>query len=279
MEKVSGLMERLRLSEAEKKGIRIGWADGKKFGEVEAHAMMKLLSEKQVIAKALENSVGRIWCPLRGVECKTMGENIFHIKFLQQSGKRKAMEEGPWVFKGDALVPEEFDPRKTLDEYNFATMPVWVRVSGLPLSMLNAGAGEIIGDEVREFMDTEVAVDAVSRLRILRVKIRLNIKEPLWRGITVHDEDKLCAGGGGSQVDGQEKKKEEDEGKWCPFSYEFIPDFCHTCGIIGHTDKSCSTKLTQGEVQQWGSWLSWKPAKRVDWGSDSTSGSKWRGGK
>lgn len=38
MERVSGLMEKLRPSEAEKKGIRIGWSDGKKIGEIEAQA-------------------------------------------------------------------------------------------------------------------------------------------------------------------------------------------------------------------------------------------------
>lgn len=279
MEKVSSLMEKLQLSEAEKKGIWIGWSDGKKVGVVDPQAMVKLFSEKPAIEEALENSVGRVWCPLRGVECKTMGENVFLVKFLQQSGKRKAMEDGPWMFRGDALVLEEFDPRKTLEEYEFATMPVWVRVSGLPLGMLNESAGEKIGDEVGEFMEAEVVVDAVTRCRILRVKIRINIREPLWRGITIHDEERQRMESGNDQGKGQLKKKENEEGRWCPFAYEFIPDFCYTCGVIGHTDKACLTKLKRGEVQQWGPWLSWKPTKRVDWGSDSSSGSKWKGGR
>lgn len=240
---------------------------------------MKLLSEKPAIAEALENSVGRIWYPLRGVECKTMGKNIFLIKFLQPSGKRKALEEGPWMFRDEALVFEEFDPRKTLEEYKFSSMPVWIRVSGLPLGMLNASAGELIGDQVGEFMDAEVAVDAVSRLRILRVRVRINIGEPLWRGINVHDEEKQRSGGRVGKEAGQMKKKEEEEGKWCPFEYEFIPEFCYTCGMIGHTDKACSRKVARGEVQQWGPWLSWKPSKRRDWGSGNNSGSRWKWGE
>jgi hypothetical protein len=48
---------------------------------------------------------------------------------------------------------------------------------------------------------------------------------------------------------------DEVEGKWCPFEYEFLPEFCYTCGIIGHDDKACSIKLGRSEKQQFGRWL------------------------
>ncbi|KAE8788781.1 hypothetical protein D1007_37145 [Hordeum vulgare] len=265
MEKVLGLLEQLQLSEAVKKGIVIGWSDGKKVGVIDSQAMVKLFSEKRPIAEALENSVGRVWCPLRGVECKTKGENVFLVKFLQHSGKRKALEDGPWMFQGEALVVEDYDLRKTLEEYDFSTMPVWIRVLGLPLGMFNEMAGEKIGDEVREFMHAEVLVDAVTTRRILRVKTRINIIEPLWRGITIHGEENQGRGSDSTRAKALQGK-EVRKGKWCPFAYEFIPEFCYTCGIIGHTDKASMTTLVRWEVQQWASRLSCKPAKQVEWG-------------
>lgn len=40
--------------------------------------------------------------------------------------------------------------------------------------------------------------------------------------------------------------EDDDESLWCPIVYEFLPDFCYTCGIIGHTDKACGVVLAEG---------------------------------
>jgi hypothetical protein len=42
---------------------------------------------------------------------------------------------------------------------------------------------------------------------------------------------------------------------WCPLTYEFLPDFCFTCGVFGHGMRSCSIKLTGGDKPQYGNWL------------------------
>uniref|UniRef100_A0ACD6AX78 Uncharacterized protein n=1 Tax=Avena sativa TaxID=4498 RepID=A0ACD6AX78_AVESA len=78
---------------------------------------------------------------------------------------------------------------------------------------------------------------------VLRVKIKLNIKKPLMRGVMV-------------QVGNKEKER------WCPLEYEFLPAFCWTCGLIGHTDKACSIVLKKGEEPQFGNWLKYKPARK-----------------
>jgi hypothetical protein len=65
------------------------------------------------------------------------------------------------------------------------------------------------------------------------VKVRLDIKKPLMRGVTLDMGE-----------DGRE------EMKWCPLVYEYLPDFCYTCGLIGHTDRICEVQLEKGAVQQ-----------------------------
>lgn len=57
--------------------------------------MGKVLAEKPVRAEALELSLGKIWCPLKGVECRDLGENRFLFIFLQGLGKRQGLEDGP----------------------------------------------------------------------------------------------------------------------------------------------------------------------------------------
>ena len=52
-----------------------------------------------------------------------------------------------------------------------------------------------------------------------------------------------------------ESGEEEEDRDWCRFEYEFLPDFCYTCGIIGHGEKDCATKVKKGERSQFGRWL------------------------
>jgi hypothetical protein len=70
----------------------------------------------------------------------------------------------------------------------------------------------------------------------MRIKVKMNITKPLMRGTMV-------------QID--------DEGRtsWCPFAYEYMPDFCYICGVIGHVDRECKIKLNKGEKAQFGAWL------------------------
>jgi hypothetical protein len=105
MEDMEGMLRRMRLSEAKKKGIRIGERDDHGKGkEMKLQAIGKLLTEKLVSADVVEQALGRVWCPTKGMEVKALGENHFLFTFLQDSGKRKAMEEGPWMVARDVMV-------------------------------------------------------------------------------------------------------------------------------------------------------------------------------
>lgn len=77
MEKVEGLLKDLKFTEKERKGLKIGWSGSGKAGVVEPQALAKLFSEKPAFREAMVETVGRIWCPIWGVDCEEVGENIF----------------------------------------------------------------------------------------------------------------------------------------------------------------------------------------------------------
>ena len=86
--------------------------------------MSKLFSEKGVRSDVLEQTVGWIWCPAKGIICKDLEENIFLISFNQASGKRRALEDGPWMISKELLVVTDFDETKSLDEVDFSIIPI-----------------------------------------------------------------------------------------------------------------------------------------------------------
>lgn len=203
----------------------------------------KVLAEKVVNAEGLVQALGKIWCPIKGVSCRDLGENHFLITFHQASGKRRALEEGPWMFGKDFVVLVDFDETKGLEDLVFAFIPIWIRASKMPFGMMNKVTGKAITNEVGEFIQMEAEEDGTAVGQFLHIKIRLDIRKPLMRGVT------LCVGEGKKEI-------------WCPLVYEFLPDFCYTCGIIGHTDKVCGVKLKEGEEQQFSKKLRFIPEKK-----------------
>ena len=125
----------------------------------------------------------------------------------------------------------------------FAHIPIWIRVSKLPLGMMNRMVGEAIGEEVGEFVEMEKEDDGSAVGRFMRIKVRIDIRKPLMRGVTLNIA-------------------ESNKDLWCPLVYEYLPDFCYICGIIGHVDKACSTKLQKGEAPQFGKHLRLIPKNR-----------------
>jgi hypothetical protein len=84
----------------------------------------KVLAEKLVNAEGLAHALGRIWCPIKGVICKDLGENRFLFTFLQASGKRRALEDGPWMFGKELVVMMDFGESKSIEEMDFVFLPI-----------------------------------------------------------------------------------------------------------------------------------------------------------
>lgn len=88
----------------------------------------------------------------------------------------------------------------------------------------------------------------------MRIKVRLDIKKPLMRGITIfeddeeEDEEQEEKGENNiiEDVNEDNEKKKKEKGREVIFKYEYLPDFCYICGIIGHNDRACPNKQKLG---------------------------------
>ena len=107
-------------------------------------------------------------------------------------------------------------------------------------------------------MEMDGLEDGMAVGKFLRVKVRMNILKPIMRGTLVEVDDN------GRMI-------------WCNFEYEFLPDFCYVCGMVGHLEKECDVRLKKGEEAQYGKWLRWMPPRRNIFSGNSSWGD--RGGK
>uniref|UniRef100_M8C6Z8 Uncharacterized protein n=1 Tax=Aegilops tauschii TaxID=37682 RepID=M8C6Z8_AEGTA len=95
--KVEGMLRKMNLSEAEKKGVKVGWRRSmqKQKEDADLKAMGKLMSDKPGYTGGMEVVLGKAWCPMKRLEVKDMGENRFLFVFQEEMGRRKAVENGP----------------------------------------------------------------------------------------------------------------------------------------------------------------------------------------
>jgi hypothetical protein len=83
MEGVEGMLRGLKLSEVERRGVRIGGLGGRSVGAVEVQAVGKLLAEKPAYAEAMANALGPLWCLLKGIACKHLGDKNYYSLFTR----------------------------------------------------------------------------------------------------------------------------------------------------------------------------------------------------
>lgn len=82
--------------------------------------------------------------------------------------------------------------------------------------------------------------------RLLKLLVELELDKPLIRGTRL---------------------KLENEVIWVDLKYEILPTFCFYCGIIGHSEKACETKMDDSRKDQvregqYGIWLRASQVKR-----------------
>lgn len=75
----------------------------------------------------------------------------------------------------DLIVVVEFDGSQTLDDINFVFIPIWIRVTKLPIRMMDRITGEAIGNTVGEFMEVDTDDRHSDCGYFLIIKVRLDI--------------------------------------------------------------------------------------------------------
>ena len=100
----------------------------------------------------------------------------------------------------------------------------WVQIHGLPTLSQTREAGLRIGGSLGKVEKMDVGDKGFSLGGYLRIRVTLDISQPLSRGRIVRS--------GGSNS------------RWVEFKYEHLPVFCYLCGRLDHD-----------EDKQYGPWL------------------------
>ncbi|KAM0927801.1 hypothetical protein ACQ4PT_002069 [Festuca glaucescens] len=162
---VEELLGRLNLEEEEDAGFV--WEEEVKDHEAKAKwlAIAKVHTERGFSPSALYADMRSAWNPAKEVAWRKIEDNLFTIQFACLGDWNKAMLQGPWVFRNQAVMIEEYDGFANPRSIVLDKITVWAQVLKLPNMLLKESV--IRGDKftwhrggIRERLDRALACDA-----------------------------------------------------------------------------------------------------------------------
>ena len=224
----------LKLSEKERNVLVIGRKEVEEaLVGFNLCAVVEVLTIKEVNRDIFIDRFTSLWRGKSGVSIRDLGNKRFLARFVaEQDLIRVTNADQPWTYK-DELVMVADRTHAGKDRWAPLThRSFWVQLHNiLPLNMTGAVAlsiGGLVGSVIT--VDRSVSKECIRRF--LRVKVSLNVKEPLMRGTHVQFPNEGMT--------------------WVDFKYEGLPNYCLICGLLGHPTRICKGSLPSEDADEGG---------------------------
>ena len=154
------------------------------------------------------------WDLAQEVKIKPLEENLYTLQFSCLGDWERVMEDGPWNFKGKAVVMAHYDGFTKPSMIDLTKLDIWMQIHDLPdgffpkIKALSATVGEFIFAEPRS-QDFEG--------NFARVRVKIDVTKPLKNVVFL-----------------VVRRKETLERVIFRVKYERLPDWCAVCGYLGH---------------------------------------------
>lgn len=192
--------------------------------------IVKVLGRHIPIA-VMNRKLRELWKPEGGIAVLDLPRQFFMIRFDVESDFLAAVTGGPWKVFGSVLLVQAWSPTFDPSRDESETMPVWVRISNLPVNFYHRAILMGIGQGLGRAIRVDSTTLRVERAKFARVCVEINLKKPLKGTIVVN---------GGRYL----------------VSYEGLANICPTCGVLGHLVGDCpkrnSTQLVHRTTHESG---------------------------
>jgi hypothetical protein len=123
---------------------------------------------------------------------------------------------------------QQYDPNLRPSEIVFDKMAVWIRIYDLPFGLMNKRWGWKLAEKVGTVMKVEVDSQGRAWGAYFRAKVQINLSKPLMRCVSMFSEKRQMT----VRFD---------------VKYEKLPNYCYSCGLIGHSSVICPTPAERDE--------------------------------
>ncbi|KAL0455555.1 UNVERIFIED_CONTAM: hypothetical protein Slati_0894700 [Sesamum latifolium] len=139
---------------------------------------------------------------------------------------KRVIEGGPWLFQGQPIVLQKWEPGMVLRKLQHTQVPVWIKLRHLPVELWTTEGLSTVASGIGKPLYPDAITRACTRLDFARVCIMLDIHSKLPKHIVIMVP----------REDGGETPCKVD------VEYEWLPPKCTACMTLGHSAKGCPTQ-------------------------------------
>ncbi|KAL2237437.1 UNVERIFIED_CONTAM: hypothetical protein Sindi_0935400 [Sesamum indicum] len=163
-----------------------------------------------------------VWPALRDVTSTTNG--FFFFQFKTVIDMEEIIEGGPWLFQGQPIVLQKWEPGMVMRKLKHTQVPVWIKLRYLPVELWIEEGLSMVASCVGRPLYPDAITRACTRLDFARVCVMLDISSKFSKHIINMTPDE----------DGGESPYKVD------VEYEWVPPKCTCCMTLGHAAKDCT---------------------------------------
>jgi hypothetical protein len=202
--------------------------------EVRWLVLFRVHTSKPFIHAALFSALRNVWSDVKEVTFKVLAPNLFLAQLHCLGDWNRVMDGSPWLFRGAAIVMDEYDGFSNVHTYKLDKIPVWARIQGvLEGLMKKRELAEKVAQKVGDPITVVVNEGKLNPTPYLRTRVWIEIHKPLVRAVPITLKERMRY----------------------LVQYEKLPTFCFFCGCIGHGVTECGDGVHRKESCQWGDWL------------------------
>jgi hypothetical protein len=241
---VGELLKNLKLHDSELDDVFLGKEDVGKLPAVKWMAAARVLTRKNFSSESLKKTMTAAWNLAHEVTFRVVADNLFTVQARCLGDWKKITEEGPWLFRGSALMTEPFDGTTMVPSVVPHKVQVWIQIHRIPPRYRTKDIITQLASRVGEVLTVEMAAVPSEAGEFHRARVSLDSLKPLTRFTSLTPE-------------GQGRM-------FLQVQYEKMPRHCEHCGLMDHEYLECGTGEFEEVELQFGVWLKadeafWRP--------------------
>lgn len=164
---------------------------------------------------AVNSIASRAWRQYGLENVMTTANGFMIFRFNTEEKMHAVLEKGPWMFGGKNIILQQWHPRFQFDKNKISTLPVWVRLHGLPFPLWSKQGLSLAASMVGRPLSCDELTYSCTRLEYARICVEVDAALPFIHSFEI--ESPLSTAPITVTVE-----------------YEWKPQSCEKCKVFGH---------------------------------------------